>query len=289
MFDVAIVGAGPAAVSAALNLKLHNKDFVWFGSLKMSQKVEKSERIANYPGVPMVTGVELNQKFLSQVQEMEIELTDRMVTNITKTKKGFMLLADNEIFEAKAVLLCIGATAAKGFIGEEEALGRGVSYCATCDGFLYKEKKIAVFAGDKRYEHEVEYLADLASEVVLFAPYQNCEVNRSNVTKAPAPMKEILTADGKVSAVKLSDGTEIAVEGAFILRNSVAPANLLSGLQIEGPHIVVDREMKTNIAGCFAAGDCIGRPYQIAKAVGDGNVAAHTILDYLAECEKEQA
>ena len=101
----------------------------------------------------------------------------------------------------------------------------------------------------------------------------------------PGKLKEV-TGEERVSGVVLTDGTEIALSGVFVLRNAVAPGTLLRGLEIEGSDIVVDRTMATNKPGCFAAGDCTGRPYQLAKAVGEGNVAAHSIVGYLAALEK---
>lgn len=280
MYDTAIIGTGPAGISAALNLKLHNKDIIWFGAQELSDKVRKSEKIANYPGMGLVTGQELNQRMEKHREEMELAITDRMVTNITKTKKGYMLLADNEIYEARTLLLATGVIAAKGFEGEAELLGRGVSYCATCDGFLYKEKTIAVFCAAPRYEHEVEYLAGIADKVYLYTSYSGCEIDLPNVERLSKPMRKIL-GEERVNSVELADGSERHVDGVFILRNAVAPATLLAGLAMDGAHIVVDRIQATNHPGCYAAGDCTGRPYQIAKAVGEGNVAAHSILEYL--------
>ena len=117
-YDVCIIGTGPAGLSAALNFKLHNKSVIWFGSKDMSLKVEKSEKIANYPGVPLVSGPDLNAKFIAQAEEMGLEITDKMVTNISAMKKSFMVLADNEIYEAKALLLAIGSFTAKPMPGE---------------------------------------------------------------------------------------------------------------------------------------------------------------------------
>ena len=284
-YDAAIIGAGPAGLSAALTLKLHNKSILWFGSRDLSLKVERSERIANYPGVPMTGGADLNKLFQRQMEEMGLELTDRMVTLITPAGKSFMLLADNEIFEAKTVILCSGTAQAKGFPGEEELLGRGVSYCATCDGFLYKGKTIAVYCGAKRYEHEVKDLAGFASEVHLFTPYADSEVDLPNVRRLPAAIKAV-NGGLRVESLSLTDGSTLPVDGIFILRSAIAPTTLIQGLEMDGPHISVNRRQETNVPGFYAAGDITGRPYQITKAVGEGNVAAHSVMDYLSEQEK---
>lgn len=281
MYDVAIIGTGPAGLSAALNLKLHNKSFVWFGSKALSDKVQKSEKIANYPGLEMISGNDLNKHFMAQIESMGIEISEKMVTNIASTRKGFMVLADNDIYDAKAVILAVGAVTAKGLEGEERLLGHGVSYCATCDGFLYPEKTLAIFCGSERFEHEVEYLANIASKVYLYTTYES-KLDLPNVEILQKPIKEIC-GDKKVEAIKLTDESEIKVDGAFFLRNAVKPATLVNGLEMDGAHIKVDRNCKTNKAGVFACGDCTGRPYQLTKAVGEGNIAAHSVLEYLSE------
>lgn len=281
MYDTAIIGTGPAGISAALNLKLHNKSIIWFGSSELSKKVEISEKIANYPAVSMVSGNDLNALFKKQIDAFELEITDRTVTNIAPARNGFMVLGGNDIYDARTVLLATGSVSAKGYKGENELLGKGVSYCATCDGFLYKNKTIAVFCGDRRYEHEVEYLADSADKVYLFAPY-DCNIELPNIIKPEKPMKEIAGKD-RVEKIILADDSEITLAGVFIMRNAIAPATIVKSLEMDGAHIAVDRNMATNIKGVFAAGDCTGRPYQIAKAVGEGNIAAHSIIEYLAQ------
>ncbi len=281
MFDVAIIGTGPASLSAAITLKLHEKSIIWFGSPRFSSKVEISEKIANYPGLGLITGKELNSRFIDHAREMGLEPIDRMVTSIMNMQDHFTLLADNDIYEAKTVLLTTGVVNAKGIPGEQEFLGRGVSYCATCDGFLYKNKTIAVICTSKRYEHEVIYLSEIATKVYLFAAYKDVGTLPQNVETITA-VREI-KGERKVNEILLADGKSVAVDGVFCLRNAVAPSTLLPGLELDGPHIVVNRAQETNLPGCYAAGDCTGRPYQIAKAVGEGNVAAHTILEYLNE------
>lgn len=281
VYDVAIVGTGPSGLSAALTLKLHNKEIVWFGSAALSDKVGKSEKIANYPGVPMVSGAELNAKFSEQAEEMGIELTDKKVTNIADLGDKFMLLADNEVYEAKTVLLATGIPQAKGMENEERLLGSAVSYCATCDGFLYKDKTVAVYCTDERMAHDIDYLEEIAAKVYVYTNFGY--TNESpKIEILDKPIKKI---DGamKAEAVELSDSRRIDVDGVFILRPAIAPSTLFTGLELDGAHIKVDRSQETNYKGCFAAGDCTGRPYQIAKAVGEGNVAAHAILERLAE------
>ena len=281
VYDVAIVGTGPAGLSAALTLKLHNKEIVWFGSAALSDKVGKSEKIANYPGVPMVSGAELNAKFSEQAEEMGIELTDKKVTNIADLGDKFMLLADNEVYEAKTVLLATGIPQAKGMENEERLLGSAVSYCATCDGFLYKDKTVAVYCTDERMVHDIDYLEEIAAKVYVYTNFGYSNES-PKIEILDKPIKKI---DGamKAEAVELSDGKRIDVDGVFILRPAIAPSTLFTGLELDGAHIKVERNQETNYKGCFAAGDCTGRPYQIAKAVGEGNVAAHAILERLAE------
>ena len=281
MYDAVIIGSGPAGLSAAINLKLHEKSFVWFGSQSYSDKVEKSEKIANYPGAGLISGAELNARFDAHAKEMGLEPVDKKVTNVMPMDDYLMVLADNEVFETKTLLLATGVLTAKSYEGEEEMLGRGVSYCATCDGFLYKGKTIAVFCGAPRYEHEVEYLAGIAEKVYLSAGYPNPQLSLTNVEKIP-PIKAV-KGGMKASQIELHNGAVIDIDGLFILRNAVAPGTLVPGLATDGPHIVVDRKQATNVPGVFAAGDCTGRPYQITKAVGEGNVAAHEMLEYMAK------
>ena len=226
----------------------------------------------------MVKGQRLNEVFKQQIEEAGLEITDKMVTNIASTKNGFMILGGNDVYEADKVLLATGTVTAKSLPGEEELLGKGVSYCATCDGFLYKQKKIAVFCGAKRYEHEVEYLAELADKVYLYAAYPDCEIDLPNVERLTSSIKEIKGED-RVERINTAEGDSYEVDGVFILRTAVAPSSLIKKLEVNGNHIAVNRSMETNIPGCYAAGDCTGRPYQIAKAVGEGNIAAHSMLE----------
>ncbi len=283
MYDIAIIGTGPAGLAAALTLKLHNKEIVWFGPALMSDKVSKSEKIANYPGVPMVAGGDLNRIFADQAAEMDLAITDKRVTNIADLGTHYMILAENDMHEAKTVLFATGIAAAKGLPGEEELLGKGVSYCATCDGFLYKGKDVAVYCTDSRMEHDIRYLEEICGQVYVYTGF-GYKTGAANAEVLNKPVKKIL-GDGHVSGIELGDGRQIDIQGIFVLRSAIAPTTVLSGLETDGPHIVVNRKQETNYKGCYAAGDCTGRPYQITKAVGEGNIAAHSILEYLSKAE----
>lgn len=285
MYDSIIIGTGPAGLSAALNLKTYKKDFIWFGSKNLSDKVQKAEKIANYPGFPLISGQELFERFDAHRRAAEIEITEKTVTNIMPAGEGFMVLADNEVYEARSLILCMGVMSAKQLDREDELLGKRLSYCATCDGMFYKDKRIAVICNDKKYEHEVKYLADLASEVLYFPTFNDSEIELSNV-KISRDMPVALTGDSFVEGITLRSGRTESVDGVFCLRNAIAPSKLMPQLEVENGHIVVDRAQQTNVAGCFAAGDCTGRPYQYTKAVGEGNVAAHSCIQYLSKSEK---
>lgn len=287
MYDCIIVGTGPAGFSCALNLKIHNRQFLWFGNGQMSDKVQKAPRVDNYPALPGVTGRELFEAFDAHRQQMEIAITEKQVTNIMPANGHYMVLADNEVYEARTIALCIGAANAQPLRGEEEFLGRGVSYCATCDGNFYKGKKIAVYANAPKFEHEVEFLADLAESVDFYPAYPGPGVMRENVHVSSDYPVEI-KGELKACEVTLKSGESREVDGVFLLRNAIAPAIMLKNLAVEDGHIVVNRRQETNLPGCYAAGDCTGRPYQYAKAVGEGNVAAHEIIEYLAEADKKE-
>lgn len=282
MYDCIIIGTGPAGLSAALNLKTYKKSFVWFGSKSLSDKVRKAEKITNYPGFPELTGQELFAHFEDHIQSAGLEITEKTVTNVMSAGNYYMVLADNEIYEAKTLILAMGVMTAKLLKGEDELLGRGVSYCATCDGMFYKDKEIAVLCNDPKYEHEVEYLADLAAKVTYFPLFSDSQVKKENVTISKGFPVEVNGID-RVTGLTLKSGEILSVDGVFCLRNAIALSKLIPELEIENGHIVVDRAQKTNLPGCFAAGDCTGRPYQYTKAVGEGNVAAHSCISYLAE------
>lgn len=281
MFDVAIIGSGPAGLSAALTLNARGKNYIWFGNKQLSQKIRVAEQIKNYPGLGSVSGEEMKQAFSKQIEDEGIQIVEKTVTGVFENSDYYAILCDQQVYRAYCVILATGVATIKPIPGELELLGKGVSYCATCDGFLYKKKKIAVLCTSKEFEHEVEFLADLAEKVYLIPRYKDINVQGENIEIINAMPKEI-RGQKKAEAICFAD-RQIAVDGIFMLKEAVSPGVLVRGIQEDNGHVVINRACETNLAGVFAAGDCTGRPYQYAKAVGEGNVAAHSALDYLAK------
>ena len=285
IYDVAVIGTGPAGLSAALNLKIRDKSFIWLGSRALSDKVSKAECISNYPGFINASGEELVSAFRKQVDAMGLEITEQMVNSIMSVSGHYALMAGSDFYEAKTIVLTTGIASTATLPGESDLLGKGVSYCATCDGNLYRGKTIAVICNNVRFEHEVEYLSNLAEKVYYFPLYKDIRISMDNIEIINEKPVEII-GEKRVAALKLQDSSKVEVDGIFCLRDSIALSSLLPKLETENGHIVVDRSMAISLPGVYAAGDCTGRPYQYTKAVGEGNIAAHSVLEYLAQADR---
>ena len=283
MYDLLIIGSGPAGISAALSAKARSLDFLWLGSRVLSPKITKAERIMNYPGLPAVTGPEMRDAFLRQIDGLGIEIREERVNSIYNMGGYYTAVVNDKMYDGRTVILAPGVSNSREIPGESRLLGKGVSYCATCDGELYRGKRIAVICTDQSLEEEIEFLADLAAEVFLCTSYKDCGIRRDNVRHVVGYPAEVL-GENRASGL-VCGGETVNADGIFCLRSCLAPAVLLPGLEAEGGHIQVDRQQRTNLPGCFAAGDCTGRPYQYAKAVGEGNVALHSAVEYLKKLE----
>ena len=281
MVDCLIIGSGPAGISAALTLQANGKTFQMFGSKCLSVKITKAEKIHNYPALTDVSGEEFAAALTKQLDAAGIEIVEERVGGVYAMKEKFIVTAGQNSYEGKTVILATGVENASPIEGEEDFLGRGVSYCATCDGFLYKDKTIAIVCTSKRLEHEIEFLLKIAKKAYVVPLYKGLGIHSENaeiIIKKP----QKITGGLRVDAFHIGD-RELKVDGVFLLKENVSPSALVGGLETEKGHVVVDRAAKTNLKGLFAAGDCTGRPYQYAKAVGEGNVAAHSVVEFLAQ------
>lgn len=286
-YDIAIIGTGPAGLEAAITAKIRNKKILLLGNRDFSMKLQKAELIRNYLGFPDISGKELAERFEEHLENMEIEITQDKITAVYAMGDYFALQGgDNQFYEASSVILATGVMQGKLYPGEEEFLGRGVSYCATCDAPLYHGKTALVVGSSAKEEAEADFLAEVADEVFYIPTYKG-DVNVSEqVTVVHEKPKKIYEKEGK--RILQTDAGKYPVDGVFILRESVSPGQLVPGLEVDKSHVVVDRNMATNIPGCFACGDITGLPYQYIKAAGEGNIAALSAVGYLAEKKRQE-
>lgn len=278
-YDMAIIGSGPAGLSAAINAKIRNKDIIVFGNRDLSSKLLKAPLINNYLGLPSIQGEDLKKAFQNHIDKMGIEITYERVNAIYAMGEYFSLMVNDKMYEATSIIMATGVEYTKPLKGEERFLGRGVGYCATCDAPLYKNKDVIIIGHNKEAEDEANFVSELTSKTYYVPMYEGSYSLNDNIEIIKDKPLEVKGED-KVEKLLLKNG-EINTDGIFVLKDSISPGQLVPGLEIEDAHIKVDRNMKTNIVGCFAAGDCIGKPYQYIKAAGEGQVAALNAVYYL--------
>ena len=260
-YDLLIVGGGPAGLTAAIHARARNTSVLVVTNEPTASPLCKATEMDNYPGLPHVSGLELVERLVKQATDLGAELRQGRVLSLMPMGNMVMASVGTDVVEASAAILAVGVARAVPLAGEERLLGRGVSYCATCDGMFYRNRPIVVAGNAPDLEEETDYLRSIGCQV----------------TEARLPGMEIL-GETQVSGVRLADGTEIPCDGVFLLRASIAPAQLAPGLDLEDGYIKVDAHMATNLPRVYAAGDCTGQPLQLAKAVGQGQLAAHWAL-----------
>ncbi|MCX7884920.1 MAG: NAD(P)/FAD-dependent oxidoreductase [Caloramator sp.] len=277
MYDIAIIGKGPAGISAAINAKARNKSVIIFG--RDSKKVLLSPSIHNYPGFIEIKGPELIEKLNRHLNILDVNISSKMVNTIYTMGGYFSIQAETEMIEAKTVILSVGVDFKKSIENEDKFLGSGVSYCATCDAPLYKGKVVGVIGYNKESIEETKFLSEVCKKV-FFIPTVNEDFNFSNNVEI---IKDIpLKFEGDFTAKKLVlKNTKIEADGFFVIKDSYPLGTLVPGLEVDGAHVKVNKNMETNIKGLYAAGDITGKPYQIAKAIGEGQIAALYAADYI--------
>ena len=282
MLDVAIIGSGPAGVAAAINVRQRNRSLVLLGAAEVSHKLESAQEIGNYPGFPEIGGAAVGEAFHRHLDALGIAVERKYVDHVYPMGDFYALTSGEEMWEARSVVLATGVTAFKPIEGEIELLGRGVSYCATCDGRLYKGRPVLALAYDEDAEEEIRYLSEL-SDVTCIVMKKGVRVPEG--VKTVEGVKPRRFAQKERGIVLETDGESYAADGAFVLRSAMLPGVLVPGLETEGARVVVNRQFATNLPGVFAAGDLTGAPYQIAKAVGEGATAGLSAAAYVAAAE----
>ena len=289
MYDVIIVGAGPAGLSAALYTSRANLTTLVIG--KDGGTLERVDKIENYFGMSApISGCELVENSKTLASSLGAEIVEDEVLGIT-WMGTFLVDGKAGKYESRALILATGASRTKAKIsGLKEHEGKGVSYCAICDAFFYRGKDVAVLGHSDYAVHELSQLLPVVGSVVLCTNGKELEAAVPEGARVEAAPIASIDGEDLVEAVTLEDGSKIPVSGVFVALGSAGAVELARkiGAQVEGNTIVVDSKMATNVPGLFAAGDCIGGLLQISTAVGEGAQAAMSAISYVRK-NKEKA
>ncbi len=304
MLDLAIIGGGPAGLTAGLYATRGGlKDVTMFEMGLPGGQIMNSSEIENYPGIKeVVTGMELMEPWPEQCMRFGLKHEMAEVKQVKKTGENFtVMLASNKEVEAKNVIICTGSTPKRaGFEGEDEFFGKGVSTCATCDGFFYKDREVAVLGGGDTALEEALYLANICSKVYLIHRRDTFRAAPSTIEKVKKQenIELVLNAtiknvygdktglNGVLTVDKEGQERDLQVPGIFVfvgmnVNNGVLKQDDGTFLceMSEYGEVIVDLSMRTSVEGLFAAGDIrIEAPKQVVCAAGDGAVAALQVI-----------
>ncbi len=300
MHDLIIVGAGPAGLSAALYAGRFGLDTLIFERMSAGGQIILSSEIENYPGFPGgISTSELIERFKKQVVELGLGIETQEVLRIIPSSKSHTIKAEDKIYQTKSIIIASGAQARHlGVAGEEKFIGRGVSYCGTCDGPLFRGKDILAVGGGDRALEEAIFLSAYAQKVYLVHRRQEFRASKILVEKAKAIPKINFIFDSvvvevcgenKVEQVKLKDvktnrESTISCQGIFIFVGIEPNTRFLKNVLAldELGFIIIDQQMRTSREGIFACGDCCKKSlYQVVTACAEGATAADSAHKYL--------
>ncbi|MDD2647380.1 MAG: NAD(P)/FAD-dependent oxidoreductase [Eubacteriales bacterium] len=288
MYDALILGSGPAGLSCALTLRKRGKSVLVVSNAEEGSYLAKAKLVDNYPGVFPMSGAELLKIMYKQAEEMKVSFAKGMIMQTAMRKRGFQALCGQELYEGRAGIIAIGAGRPKTLEGELPLVGNGVSYCGTCDGMLYRGKRVISIADTEEGAAETNFLASVCAWVGCFAKNKELEGKLSpNIERLSGKPVAVL-GDGEARGIKTDKG-KFDADGVFIFRALAPVEKLLPKMEMDGAAIRVNRKMETSIKGLFACGDITGLPHQAAKAVGEGNIAALSAVEYLDELKAQEA
>lgn len=280
-YDVAILGCGPAGLSAAINAIIRNKKVIILGTEICSPPLHKAQQIDNYLGFYGVKGEDLLNKFMEHATKLGVEITSKKAEMIYEINGIYNILSDEDVIMSKTIIIATGIPYKPTLPKEDHFLGKGLGYCATCDGPIYKDKDVLLIGHSEEAEPEAEFMAEICNKVYYLPLYkmQNSLDGRVIILHGKP---DYIVGNDYVEALILKDGKQIDIDGLFILGGETAPDRLIPGLEIIDKHIKVNKKQETNLKGVYAAGDCTGAPYQVAKSVGEGQVAGLNASIYAA-------
>lgn len=294
-YDVIVVGAGPAGMSAAGYAARAGHDVLLLDAAAPGGQLMFIDQIENYPGFESISGFALAEKMESQAASFGVEVEYGEVTSVKQSDGGFIVSTGDGDVLARAVILAMGARHRHLEVpGEEEYSGRGVSYCATCDGPFFKGRRVVVVGGGDTALTDAVYLSRLCSSVKVVHRRNEFRAQKAiqdkmracaNIqTVTPHTVKEILGDGEKVTGVVLDDGSLIETDGIFIFTGILPNSQIVKDLVEldEAGFVRTDSMMRTSLEGVYAVGDLRTTPFrQVVTAAGDGAVAAHMADEYL--------
>lgn len=285
-FDCIIIGAGIAGLTAAIYLKRAGKNVVIIEKSMPGGQILKTNSIKNYPGFIEIDGFSLIRKILDQIDNLEIQIIKEEVKEI----KNLEVITDNNIYSASNIILATGRKPRiLGLQNENELIGNGISFCASCDGNLFKNEEVAVVGGGNTAFEEALYLSNICSKVYLIHRNENYRAEnylinelkqKQNVFLMPNEIiTKLNTKDGYLESIE-TDKNKYNIKALFVAIGQVPSIIKIEGLETENGYIKVNNKMETNINGIYACGDCIKKDvYQLTTAASDGTIAATSIIN----------
>lgn len=291
-YDVIIIGAGPAGISASIYLKRANVNCLLLESEAPGGLLNKIHKIENYPGFTDDTGSILAFRMYSQVESLGIDLKIEKVINIKSGNDSYEVFTKNNVFVSKYIIIATGRTPKKLEVKNSEKYeGKGISYCAVCDGALYRNKDIAIVGGGNAAIDTANYMSNIANKIYIINRSSNLRADQKGQEEIKklenvnvlynTKLKDIIGDDTGVQGVVLEDGTEINLSGIFVCigqtNNSAFYQNL--NLKTDNRGIVVDKDLKTTVNNVYACGDSISKDlYQVVTATSEGAMVASNII-----------
>ena len=284
-FDCIIIGAGIAGLTAAIYLKRAGKNVVIIEKSMPGGQILKTNSIKNYPGFLEIDGFGLIRRVLDQTDNLNIKISKEEVLEINNLE----VKTNKNTYQTKNIILATGRKPRiLGLENEEELIGKGISFCASCDGNLYKNENVAVVGGGNTAFEDAIYLSNICKNVTLIHRNNNYRAEeylieelkqKANVTFAPNEKVEKLnTKDGFLESIETNNNT-YKIKGLFVAIGQVPSIIKIDSLNQENGYIIVNEKMETNIKGIYACGDCIKKDvYQLTTAAAEGTIASFSII-----------
>lgn len=295
MHDIIVVGAGPAGLTAAIYAVRANKKVLVLEALACGGQIINTSHIDNYPVAPHITGADFGKTLQKQAEDLGVEIQYDEVIHITPIEGGFKVESEDEEYSAKSVILATGTSPRKlGLENEDSFIGKGISYCATCDGGFYKGKTVAVNGGGNSALHEALYLSGICDKVYLIHRRDEFRADAALVDKVKTKDNIELVLNANVTklngekhleSIETDNGHTLNVSGLFVAIGRIPnAAGLVDGLELADNYVASGEDCKTNIPGLFVAGDVRTKELrQLVTATSDGAIAATAAIDFTHE------